>query len=876
MRQATPSACHEDVFKTSNSTDLAEQITRAPSLLSLRHLRVSEAEAVMRSTSPTAQHSSTEANPSPQPNHTVCATGLPEVNANLSKVWTLAQHCTPLAAEPLPKSRSFEQSTSGSVICFHARSDSQPDTTGSVQSASLSGSVPATVGSPTAMSEKEGDRGAAVSVSPPLRKADGITHRVRTPFISQFHGIVGASEDVSVFSESATHMAHASHPLMTSHTDFCSGSAAAPVRVPVRPFFGYTTAQGCRNHQEDSVIIHTEIPLPTAKGSGVPGGAYKLFDAEEDALSAVEEEDPRLLSCFGVFDGHNGGDVSMRASQYFLEHFLFTYRQQCARLHPSGGEGDGSPLERTMSTVCSRGELIDRDHRILSSVLVQTLMHMDVTLHDTLRTESGSTACIAACYVPSMPGLPSSDLRGAASVSSTEDEGPEVPLVVAASHAGPLPTPARTLSGAERPVVREPPSVQTPSRRDAARAVDGDGEESADFLCLSIANLGDSRAVLGSLSTGGVLLQTVDHRIASYPSEAARITACGGPLEMDRVDGALDVTRGLGDYRFKNPPSTWWRWPHPAEGPPPTTPTATSGDDGGGDAPFLQYTANVISNVADVYECVVHANDFLVIASDGVWDRMTSEEVVSFIARELRTEAAAIGVPILEVVPPTAATPSLGDGKSSETPAMSNSTPQRWASASAVPRAATDTSPYRNRCCQAVHSTPLTREAPPVSGPGAGPLCEALLPPAFIVLESPTALQHQHSRPPSVGLATRSMPSFATPKATFASPGSSNACGSCSMSGDLPPHALLPQTTASLARSITRAPLPPFTLAPLTHYASSILNSPLNRSESVDRNPLSALLRRVANRLADHVLHSRNSGDNVTVIVVLFTTADDR
>ena len=89
-----------------------------------------------------------------------------------------------------------------------------------------------------------------------------------------------------------------------------------------------------------------------------------------------------------------------------------------------------------------------------------------------------------------------------------------------------------------------------------------------------IANLGDSRAVVFS-QEHAVRLETVDHK---------------GVITSDC--GELAVSRGVGDYRYK------------------------------------QFG---LSSIADAYELSVSPHECLVIASDGLWDVMTSKEVGDFI-----------------------------------------------------------------------------------------------------------------------------------------------------------------------------------------------------------------------------------------------------
>lgn len=109
------------------------------------------------------------------------------------------------------------------------------------------------------------------------------------------------------------------------------------------------------------------------------------------------------------------------------------------------------------------------------------------------------------------------------------------------------------------------------------------GSTAAIVACLDDAlwccNAGDSRVVVG-LRGGGAHRLSVDHR-ASTPEEATRIAAMGASVSFGRVDGILEVSRGIGDFCFE---------PH-----------------------GFSSLADVASiNRADV--------DFVVLATDGLWD----------------------------------------------------------------------------------------------------------------------------------------------------------------------------------------------------------------------------------------------------------------
>jgi serine/threonine protein phosphatase PrpC len=67
-----------------------------------------------------------------------------------------------------------------------------------------------------------------------------------------------------------------------------------------------------------------------------------------------------------------------------------------------------------------------------------------------------------------------------------------------------------------------------------------------------IINLGDSRAILSkSKSVAQDMFVTEDHK-PYLPKERERITAAGGSVMIQRVNGSLAVSRALGDYEYKS------------------------------------------------------------------------------------------------------------------------------------------------------------------------------------------------------------------------------------------------------------------------------------------------------------------------------------
>lgn len=137
---------------------------------------------------------------------------------------------------------------------------------------------------------------------------------------------------------------------------------------------------------------------------------------------------------------------------------------------------------------------------------------------------------------------------------------------------------------------------------------------------LVIANLGDSRAVLGRISDGELkaVQLTIDHK-PDLPKEAERIRKCGGRViphkgepDVHRVWSADDdymslaMARAFGDFHLKD------------------------------------YGVIAIPQITHIR--LTNDDQFLVLATDGVWDVLTNEEVASIVWSIENKEVAARAV----------------------------------------------------------------------------------------------------------------------------------------------------------------------------------------------------------------------------------------
>lgn len=124
---------------------------------------------------------------------------------------------------------------------------------------------------------------------------------------------------------------------------------------------------------------------------------------------------------------------------------------------------------------------------------------------------------------------------------------------------------------------------------------------------LIVANAGDSRCVVSE--KGKALDMSYDHK-PEDELELARIKNAGGKVTMDgRVNGGLNLSRAIGDHFYKRNKAL------PAE-------------------------EQMISALPDVKVLTLNEDhEFMVIACDGIWNVMSSQEVIDFVSERMKTES---------------------------------------------------------------------------------------------------------------------------------------------------------------------------------------------------------------------------------------------
>ncbi|KAG5352926.1 hypothetical protein C0989_012163 [Termitomyces sp. Mn162] len=154
----------------------------------------------------------------------------------------------------------------------------------------------------------------------------------------------------------------------------------------------------------------------------------------------------------------------------------------------------------------------------------------------------------------------------------------------------------RAFLGTDEDLLANPAHTRDPSGCTAVAAlVTANGK-------IYVANAGDSRSVISVKGEGKPL--SYDHK-PTIESEKERIRAAGGYIEYGRVNGNLALSRALGDFEFKKNYSL---------------------------GPEKQIiTADPDVTVHEISE----EDEFFVVACDGIWDCLSSQQAVDFVRREV-------------------------------------------------------------------------------------------------------------------------------------------------------------------------------------------------------------------------------------------------
>ncbi|THU61983.1 hypothetical protein C4D60_Mb01t00350 [Musa balbisiana] len=153
---------------------------------------------------------------------------------------------------------------------------------------------------------------------------------------------------------------------------------------------------------------------------------------------------------------------------------------------------------------------------------------------------------------------------------------------------------------------------------------------------LIISHIGDSCVVSPVLILFRVISRTGKAEVLTNPhrpygknrvslEEIKRVRAAGGWIVDGRICGDLAVSRAFGDMRFKSKKNEM---------------LMKGVEDGRWSDKFvsrIQFKGDLVTSSPDIYQVALGSDvEFVLLASDGLWDYMKSSDVVSFVRDQLR------------------------------------------------------------------------------------------------------------------------------------------------------------------------------------------------------------------------------------------------
>lgn len=360
--------------------------------------------------------------------------------------------------------------------------------------------------------------------------------------------------------------------------------------------YGLSTMQGWRTHMEDAHIAETSV----------------YYVADDSTKVFLQNH-----GIFAVFDGHGG----TYAAKYSGRNF-------CRVLSKQPKWQDYAKLFEASKSETTEKEKVESTRRMLLECLEQALKDAFVELDQEIGLASEGRPVNDA-------DTPYNDDHSAADKNTNDNDDAtnessdekDVMMQAAAEH-------VNTLN-------------QNENQYKASTAEDP-ADDSGTTACVVLvtpdhlvcANAGDSRAVYSKNGNKAIPL-SYDHK-PDDEGEERRIRSAGGYVAGGRVEGDLAVSRGLGDFRFKNMPTVLAGF----------NSNSTPVDDSEQSAHTMLPKDQKVSPVPDII--VQNRNpdqdEYIIVACDGIWDVRTNQEGVLEVAEMLQEGESDVGLLAEEVL----------------------------------------------------------------------------------------------------------------------------------------------------------------------------------------------------------------------------------
>lgn len=413
--------------------------------------------------------------------------------------------------------------------------------------------------------------------------------------------------------------------------------------------YGLSSMQGWRVHMEDAHINQPFLFAEVMDNSGTNENSGKLdsTSSNSDEISAKKQKNNEEVSSaksasssrwtqipvpnhslYAVFDGHGGSFAAEYAGRNFCRvlsrtsHFV-QYAQH---------------IQKETATMNATEQANHRTEGIalLEASLTDAFVEIDKEIFLHVRHEASVVTDANVLYGIDYEHKEVTQLNKILEKESTNIQNETIKTQSldqqhADEHESGIKTNSRSHQHDVHSVVPEP----------------NDGEDSGTTAVIVIvtphnivcANAGDSRAVYSKFGHKAVPL-SYDHK-PDDEAEERRIRDGGGFVSAGRVEGDLAVSRGLGDYRFK-------------------IPDAILGAKMTDSNSFTENSTNRFAyvdeqKVTPMPDIVVqnrneNADEFIMVACDGIWDVQTNHECVQMVASIFEEGESDIGLVCEEVL----------------------------------------------------------------------------------------------------------------------------------------------------------------------------------------------------------------------------------
>ena len=397
--------------------------------------------------------------------------------------------------------------------------------------------------------------------------------------------------------------------------------------------YGLSSMQGWRVHMEDAHIAEGEL--------------YALEVDPKDSNKTVKIP-LEGHSLFAVYDGHGGTFAAIYSGNNFLRILskqpkFVKYAKMCASSNVNRA-AKMRVLEQALKQA-----FVETDYEIGLAIRGKSHVDANSPYHDPPKTSPTPVASPAA--IDTNP-----------SDEASENDSTNHPGAASATNpTTPVSKPA--MAGA---------AMKAAS--DHLSAIEDEGDSGTTSCVVMItpdsivcANAGDSRAVFArrpeapassdsgpATTVGKAIPLSFDHK-PDDEEEEKRVRNAGGYVTGGRVEGDLAVSRGLGDFRFKQMAVVLNNTQlYPEDDAPATTATTKTGDDenaAGDDAPAIPLNDSIKplefppgdQKVSPIPDVTIHTrnldrDEYVVVACDGIWDVLTNQRCIEELDDIMYTE----------------------------------------------------------------------------------------------------------------------------------------------------------------------------------------------------------------------------------------------